>query len=145
MSVHNSVFAFEFHGLLGAGDGVNGSTKNVAASVAVDIALELLHFDKLGLALKVIEQKDAGIFGKAQSRRNLGKMRFFEGALGVGFLVEGFGFGDGAGSALFLVLFGGRPVDERGRKFFPFVALGALVLELSGRPSERRRWRRSAK
>src|SRR5258708_16536322 len=56
-------------------------------------------------------------------------MRFFEGALGVGFLVEGFGFGDGGGSALFLVLFGGRPVDERGRKFFPLVALSAFVAD----------------
>src|SRR6202035_985709 len=48
-------------------------------------------------------------------------------AVGVGFLVEGGGFGDGGGGAVLLVFFGGRPIHQGGGKFFPFVALGALV------------------
>ena len=60
-----SVLAFEFDGLFGAGDGVYRSAKDVALGVAVDVALGLLQFNKLGLALKIIEQEDAGIFWEA--------------------------------------------------------------------------------
>ena len=105
VDVQGCVFAFEFHGLLGVGDGGEGSAKNVAADVAVDVPLGLLHFYELGFALKIIEQEDAGIFREAQSGGDLRKVGAF-GFAGVGFLgffVERGGFGNGGGGAVFLV------------------------------------------
>ncbi len=95
----------------------------------VDVALGLLHFNQLRLALKIIEQEDAGIVGEAQARGDLGKVRQFGCAVGVGFFVDGGGFGDGGGGAVFLVFFGGGPVHQRGGKFFPLVAFGAFVAD----------------
>jgi hypothetical protein len=87
----------------------------------------LLHFDQLGLALKVIEQEHAGVFWEAETGSDLGKVGPFGFAISVSFLIEGGGLGDGGGEAVFLILFGGRPIDQRGGKFFPFIAFGALV------------------
>ncbi len=45
MRPHASVFALEFDRLLCAGDGIDGSAKDVALYIAVQIACRLLHFD----------------------------------------------------------------------------------------------------
>ena len=116
MRLHGGVGAFEFDGLLDAGDGIDGAAKNVGFGVAVDVAGGLLHFDDLGLSLKTVEEKDAGIFGQAQSGSDLGKLRFLEFAVMLDFLVELHGFGDGCpGGAILFVFLGGGPVDERCR------------------------------
>ena len=129
MGVQNSMFAFEFHGLLGVGDGGERSAKNVAPEVAVNVALGLLHFDELRLALIRVEQEDAGIFREAQPGGDFWKVGAFGFAVDVSFFVEGSGLGDGGNGAVLLVFFGGRPIYQRGGKFLPFVALGALVAD----------------
>ena len=49
-------------------------------------------------------------------------------AVGGGFLINEGGFRNGGGGrAFFLELFSGWPIDERGREFLPFFALGAVV------------------
>ena len=46
------------------------------------------------------------------------------------FLVELHGFGDGrSGGAVFFVLLGGGPVDQRIGEFLPVIALGAHVAD----------------
>jgi hypothetical protein len=58
----------------------------------------------------------------------LRKARGSGAAVGVGFLVDEGGFGNGgSGSAVLLKFFGGGPIDQRRREFFPFFALGAVV------------------
>ena len=98
--------------------------------MTVDVALGLLHFVELRLALKVIQQEDAGIFWEAKSGSNLRKVRALGFAVGgfLLFLVECSGLGNGGG-AVSLVFFGSRPIHQRGRKFFPFVAFGAFVAD----------------
>ena len=86
--------------------------------------------DELRLALEVVEQKHSGKFGQAQAGSDLWKMGFFGCAIGIGFLIDEGGFGNGgSGGAIFFVLFRGRPIDERGREFLPFFALGAVVAD----------------
>lgn len=127
MGVDRCVFAIEFNGCLGA---VDGGTKDVGLGVAVDIALVLLNFNQLRLALEVIEQKHSGKFRQSQAGSDLGKARLLGFTVGVGFLIDEGGFGDGwRGSAVFLVLLGGGPIDERGWEFFPFFALSAEVAD----------------
>jgi len=77
----------------------------------------------LRLAFEIVEQEDAGIFGKMQPGRNLRKLGLVEFSLVLDFFVDRGGLGDGGpGSAVFLVLFGGRPVDQRAGDLFPLVA-----------------------
>ena len=129
MGVDGGVFALKFDGLLGAGDGVESSAKNVGAGVAVDVTFGLLHFNQLRPAFKIIEQEDAGRFGKAESGCDLRETGFREETVGFGFffLVESGSLGDGGSGTVLFVFFGGGPVDQRRGEFFPFVALGAHV------------------
>ena len=127
MGVNGGVFAFQLDGLFRVSDGSKRSMKDIALGAAVDVAFSLLQFHQLRLALKIIEQEDAGIIGKAQAGRDLGEMRLGRFAVGVSFLVECRGFGDGGSSAVLLVFLRRRPIYQRGREFFPFVAFGALV------------------
>ncbi len=53
----------EFDGLLEAGYGIDGAAKDIALSVAVDVAGDLLNLVELRLALETVEQEDAGILG----------------------------------------------------------------------------------
>ena len=124
------VGAFEFDGLFGAGQGIDGSAKDVGLGVAADVAGGLLDFHKLRLSLKTIEEKDAGGFREAKSRGDLWELGFRTFAILFKFLVEFSGFGNGSsGGALFLILLGGRPVDERGGEFFPVFAFSAEVAD----------------
>ena len=128
MSVDGSVFALELDGLLGAGNGIQRSTQNTTLGVAIDLALVLLHLDELRLAFEIVKQIHAGKFRQVQAGRDLRKAELCGFAVGVGFLVDEGGFGDGGRSgALFLVLFRSWPIDERRREFLPFLALGAVV------------------
>ena len=97
MGVQGGVFAFEFDGLLWRWRASDGSAKDVALAIPIDVAFGLLHLDELRLALKVVEQEDAGIFGQAQSGSDLRKVRLVGFAVGVAFLVDEGGFGDGGG------------------------------------------------
>ena len=99
VSLYGGVSAVEFDGLLGAGDGIDGAAEDVAFGVAVDVAGGLLNFVELRLALEIVEQEDAGIFGEAQSGSDLRKLGFLEFVLVFEFFVELDGFGDGAPAA----------------------------------------------
>ena len=107
--VARGVSAFEFDGLLDAGDRVDGRAENVSFRVVVQIPGGLLNLVELGLALETVEQEDSGILGQAQSGRDAGKIG---GLLVFEFLIELNGFRNGgAGGAVFLVFFCGGPID----------------------------------
>ena len=67
VSLNFGVGAFEFDGDFESGDGIDGAAEDVGFSVAVDVASGLLDLKDLRLALKVVEQKDAGVFGKTEA------------------------------------------------------------------------------
>ena len=128
MGLHRGVGAIEFDGLLKAGHGINGAAEDVAFGVAVDVASSLLKLYDLRLTLKAVEQEHSRILGQAKSGRDLGELRFFPFALLFDFFVELHSFRDRcSGGAIFFVLFGGGPVDQRLGKLLPFIALGAQV------------------
>ena len=130
MGLSRGMGAFEFDGLLGAGQGIDGAAKDVGLGVAANVAGGLLDFHELRLSLKTIEEKDTGGFRQAKSRGDLRELGFRAFAILFKFLVEFSGFGNGSsGGALFLVLLGGRPVDERAREFFPVVAFSTEVAD----------------
>ncbi len=65
-----------------------------------------------------------------QAGRDLREASFSGSAVGVGFLVDEGGFGNGgSGGSVFLEFFGSGPIDQRGRKFFPFFALSTVVAD----------------
>jgi len=80
--------------------------------------------------LKVVEQKDAGVFGKTEAwgDEREGGFCFFRFVLEFLIELDGFG-GRGGGGALVLVFVGGGPVDKRVGEFFPFFALRAVVAD----------------
>ena len=125
------VRAIEFDGLLESGDGIDGAAEDVALGIAVDVAGGLLNLDDLRLALKIVEQKDAGIFGQAKSGRDVREVRLPRARLRARVLCRvATASGDGgAGGAIFLVFVGGGPVDERVGEFFPLFAFGAVVAD----------------
>lgn len=129
MRANRGMLTLEFDRLFGAGDGSERSAKNVRASVLGDIALGLLEFDNLRLASKAIEEIDAGVVRKTKSGCDFGKAGEFGFALGVGFFVDGCGFGNGGSGMFFLQFLGRRPVDESGGEFLPLVAFGAHVAD----------------
>jgi hypothetical protein len=108
MGLDGGVSAIEFDGLLESGNGIDRALKDVDLSVAVDVAGGLIDFDELGLALKVVEEEDAGIFREAEAGRDLG-----HGDVGAfEFFIE-FDCGGrrGLGDAILLVSLCGGPVD----------------------------------
>jgi hypothetical protein len=84
----------------------------------------------LRFALKAVEEKYAGVVGESKSGGDFGALGFVAFVLLLDFFVELRGLRDGgSGGALFLIFLGGGPVDERGGKFFPVIALGAHVAD----------------
>ena len=130
MSLDFGVGAVEFDGCLSAGDGIDRTAKDVSLGVAVDVAGGLLDFIDLGFSLKVVEEKYAGVFGKAESGGDLWEQGLLALTFLFQFLVELNRFrGRGAGSALLLIFFSGGPIDERVGKFLPIFALGAVIAD----------------
>jgi len=72
MGVHDRVLAFEFYRLLGAGDGIDGSAKNVARVLRFT-SLQVVAFHDLRLALVGIEQKNARLLRKRNPGATCGR------------------------------------------------------------------------
>jgi len=126
MRLDGRVGAVEINGLLEAGHGIDRSAQDVAFGIAVDVASGLVQFDKLRLALEIIEKENAVRFGNAKARSDLGQLSFLKLTFFLEFFIELHGFRRSR-RTIFFEFVGRGPIDQRVGKFFPFLAFRAVV------------------